>query len=73
MLFYGGYQIITALDPEIQGILEGYLEDEKSEYLKNSEKIKGKWRLMWFVSNEKFIPDDFPRKDVIYLAKIPLL
>ncbi len=37
MLFYGGYQIITALDPEIQGILEKYLEDEESEYLKNSE------------------------------------
>ena len=37
MLFYGGYQIVTALDPEIQEILEGYLEDEKSEYLKYSE------------------------------------
>jgi len=37
MLFYGGYQIITAMDPEIQYIIEDYLEDEKSEYLKNSE------------------------------------
>ena len=37
------------------------------EALKNSEKIKGKWRLMWFVSNEKFVPKDFPRKDIIYL------
>ncbi len=37
MLFYGGYQIITAMDPEIQFIIEDYLEDEKSEFLKNSE------------------------------------
>ena len=37
MLFYGGYQIITAQDPKIQDILEGYLEDENSAYLKNSE------------------------------------
>lgn len=37
MLFYGGYQIITAMDPEIQYIIEDYLEDEKSEFLKNSE------------------------------------
>ena len=35
-------------------------------YLKNSNELKN-WRFMWFVSNDKFIPKDFPRKDVIYI------
>ncbi len=37
MFYRGGYQIITALDPEIQNILEKYYEETPSKYLKNSE------------------------------------
>lgn len=37
------------------------------EALRSHDKIKGKWRLMWFVSDEKFVPDDFPREDILYL------
>ncbi len=36
------------------------------EYLKKSDKLQG-WRLMWFVSNDRFVPQNFPKKDVIYI------
>lgn len=36
MFFHGGYQIITALDPEIQSIIEKHYQDP-SAYFKNSE------------------------------------
>lgn len=38
------------------------------EALKNSKELGEKWRLMWFISNEKFIPDGFSKKDTIYLT-----
>jgi len=37
MFFRGGYQIITALDPEIQEIIEKYYEQTPSAYFRNSE------------------------------------
>lgn len=37
MFFRGGYQVITALDPEIQSIIEKYYEQTPSAYFKNSE------------------------------------
>ncbi len=37
MFFRGGYQVITALDPEIQDIIEKYYEQTPNAYLKNSE------------------------------------
>ncbi len=38
------------------------------EALKNSETLDKDWRFMWFISNEKFIPDGFSKKDTVYLT-----
>lgn len=38
------------------------------EALKNSKELGKDWRLMWFISNEKFIPDGFSKKDTVYLT-----
>lgn len=34
--------------------------------------VREKYRLMWYVSDERFVPEDFPREDMIYLEPTSL-